>query len=64
MADQHGCVGGQAYRKDQEREEQVANRGHRGRKRRFKKYKEEKMERRYWRIRDRELGLTSQTLYE
>ena len=26
MAAQHGCVGGQVYRKDQEREEQVANR--------------------------------------
>ena len=26
MAAQRGCVGGQVYRKDQEREEQVANR--------------------------------------
>ena len=46
MAAQRGCVGGQVYRKDQEREEQVANRGHRGRKGRFQKYKEEEMERR------------------
>ena len=46
MAAQRGCVGGQVYRKDQEREEQVANRGHRGRKGRFQKYKEEKIERR------------------
>ena len=43
MAAQHGCIGGQVYRKDQEREQQVANRGHRGRKRRFQKYKEEWM---------------------
>ena len=46
MAAQSGCVGGQVYRKDQEREEQVENRGHHGRKRRFQKYKEEKIERR------------------
>ena len=64
MAAQRGGVGRQVYRKDQEREEQVENRGHHGRKRRFQKYKEEKIERRQWRIRDRELELTSQTLYE
>ena len=46
MAAQRGSVGGQVYRKDQEREEQVENRGHHGRKRRFQKCKEEKMERR------------------
>ena len=43
MVAQRGCVGRQVYRKDQEREEQVENRGHHGRKRRFQKYKEEWM---------------------
>ena len=45
MEAQCGCVGGQVYRKDQERQEQVANGRHHGRKRRFQKYKQEKMER-------------------
>ena len=33
MEAQCGCVGGQVYRKDQERQEQVANGRHHGRKR-------------------------------
>ena len=56
--------GGQVYGKAQRTEEEAIAEGHQRKKRRFQKYKEEKMERRSWRIRDRELGLTSQTLYE
>ena len=44
MEAQCGCVGGQVYRKDQERDEQLQTEGTVGG--RFQKYKEDKMERR------------------